>query len=137
VIVIDASALVKYILCEEGWDRVSNYLKRYRSLYSVDHIVKECSNAIWRHSRLRGLIDRDTALELFRRLIRVIETGVVVVEPEGKYLERALELSLNSGLPIYDALYIAQAERYGELLTSDKQQMRTAGSLGIRVHYIE
>ncbi len=134
---VDASALVKYVLHEEGWDQISRYLKERRPLYSVDHVVKEVVNAIWKHCYLRKLIDAATALELFRKLMKLIETQVIMVEPEIMYLQKALEISLNSGLPIYDALYIAQAERYGEILTSDEKQARVARTLGVVVHYIE
>jgi predicted nucleic acid-binding protein len=37
---------------------------------------------------------------------------------------------------VYDALYIAQAENYGEILTSDEKQGEIARKLGIKVHKI-
>jgi len=46
--VIDASALSRFILKEERWRRVVNYLI---SAISVDHVVKEVSNAIWKSHR--------------------------------------------------------------------------------------
>ncbi len=58
MIVIDASALTKYVLHEEGWEAVSTYIKGAKPLYSVDHFVKEVGNAIWRYSYLRKTIKR-------------------------------------------------------------------------------
>lgn len=46
MIVVDASALIKYLLHEDGWEQVSIYLRERRPLYTVDHVLKECSNAI-------------------------------------------------------------------------------------------
>lgn len=134
---IDASALAKYILHEDGWDQVSKYLRERRSLYSIDHILKECGNVIWKHCYVRKLVGVDTAPNLFQKLMKVVDVQVIIVEPENTYLERALEISLNSGLPVYDALYIAQAERYGEILTSDESQVGIARALGVKVRYIE
>ena len=62
MIVIDASALAKYLLREEGWTRVSRYVRERRPLYTVDHALKECANAVWKHTRLKGLIDSATAV---------------------------------------------------------------------------
>jgi len=137
VIVIDASALTKYVLHEDGWDKVSKCLREMRPLYSVDHVLKECCNAIWRHTYIKKLINSTTALELLRRLLRLVQSQVIVLEPEAMYLNRALEISLNSGLTIYDALYIAQAEKYGELLTFDEKQAETAKSMGITICYLK
>jgi predicted nucleic acid-binding protein len=51
VIVIDASALAKFILREEGWERVYRILST--RVISVDHIVKEVTNTIWLESELK------------------------------------------------------------------------------------
>ncbi len=83
------------------------------------------------------MINSATALDLHKKLINVIRAQAIIVEPETIYLERALEISLNSGLPIYDTPYIAQAEKYGEILTSDKRQAELARSLNIKVHLVE
>uniref|UniRef100_A0A7J3X6D8 PIN domain-containing protein n=1 Tax=Thermofilum pendens TaxID=2269 RepID=A0A7J3X6D8_THEPE len=136
MIVVDASALAKYVLREEGWEAVAGYLRRARPLYSVDHVLKEVANALWKHVHLAKAIDAGTALELCRALGRLAETGVIVLENELKYLGRALEIALEYGLTVYDALYVAQAEKYGELLTSDEEQGRVAGSFGITVHRV-
>jgi predicted nucleic acid-binding protein len=44
VIVVDASALAKYVLKEEGWREIRKVLEG--GAVSVDHVVKEVSNAI-------------------------------------------------------------------------------------------
>jgi len=62
--VADASALVKYLLHEEGWDRVAFYVRKMKPIHSVDHPVKEVGNALWRHSMWKAL-DLDIALKLF------------------------------------------------------------------------
>ncbi len=46
MIVIDASALIKYVLYEENWEVVATYIREKKPLYSIDHIIKEAGNAI-------------------------------------------------------------------------------------------
>jgi len=45
VIVVDASAVIAFILREEGWENLKPYMKKG---LSVDHLVKEFYNAVWR-----------------------------------------------------------------------------------------
>jgi len=136
VIVVDASALVKYILHEEGWDRVAFYIREMRPLYSVDHVIKEVGNALWKHS-LKKVMNTNTVLKLFQAFLRLIETEVIVVEPELKYVQSALEIALQEDITLYDALYIAQAQRLGVfMITSDRKQAEVATRLGIHVHLI-
>ncbi|WP_252900442.1 hypothetical protein [Vulcanisaeta sp. JCM 14467] len=45
MIVIDASALTAFILKEPGWQSLSKYIM---NSVSVDHIIKEVMNAIWK-----------------------------------------------------------------------------------------
>jgi predicted nucleic acid-binding protein len=47
VIVIDASTLAKFVLREENWERVYEVLSK--ETISVDHVVKEIANAIWKY----------------------------------------------------------------------------------------
>ncbi|BES80462.1 type II toxin-antitoxin system VapC family toxin [Pyrodictium abyssi] len=136
MIVIDASALAKYVLHEEGWTRVSWYIRHRRPLASVDHVLKEVGNAIWKRCRLHRAIDAETAARLYRGLRRLAETGVIQLRPEEHYLDRAMELALEHGITLYDALYIALAEEEGELLTGDTRQAEAAARIGIQVHLV-
>ena len=137
MIVVDASALAKYLLREEGWMQVSTYVRERRPLYTVDHVVKEVANALWKHAYLRRLISSDAAFKLLEGLTQLIKAQVIVVELEDAYLKRALELAFSTGVTVYDTLYLAQAEKHGELLTSDKRQAKAAEQLGIKVYYVE
>jgi len=136
VTVIDASTIVKYVLREEGWVRVSKYLRTSKPLYSLDHLVKETANAIWKHATVRNAISSDKALKLYSLFEKLITSEVIVLENELGYMGRAVELALQHGITVYDALYIAQAEKHGKLLTSDEKQAETARKLGIEVHVV-
>jgi len=136
VIVIDASALVKYVLHEEGWDEVSRYIREERPLYSIDHVLKEAANAIWKHTFIRRIIATETALQLYELLEKLTVLQVIILEEELDYMRRAMKIALEHGITVYDALYIAQAKKYGELLTSDEKQEKISKKLGIKVHMI-
>ena len=134
MIVIDSSALAKYLLREEGWRGVEKYL--LKPTYSIDHIVKEVSNAIWKHAIVHGYISKDIALNVYSLLKRLIEEEIIVLETQEKYIDKAIEIALDNKITVYDALYIAQAISYGELVTSDKVQAIVAEKYGIRVNIV-
>lgn len=135
MIVIDASALAKYILHEEGWEEVSRYVRKMKPLYSIDHVLKEVVNAVWKHT-MKNIILPEIAIQLYGSLEKLAKSQVIVLEDELTYMRRAVEIALRYGITIYDALYIAQAEKYGELLTSDEKQGSIARRLGIRLHML-
>ena len=136
MIVVDASSLVKYVLHEENWKDVSYFVKERKPLYSVDHVVEEVGNAVWKHCCLRRVISREKALKLYQSFVKLFQTGVIVAESEEAYLDAALQIALDYGVTFYDSLYLAQAQKYGEFLTSDEKQADIANQLGIKVYLI-
>jgi len=133
VIVIDASSLAKYLLRERGWESVERYL--VKDVCSIDLVIKEVANAIWKHAVIRHILSTDQAFQVYNALIKLVNE-VIVIERQDKYVNKAMEISLSYGITIYDSLYIAQALRYKELLTSDKTQADVAKELGIHVYYV-
>ncbi len=128
MIVVDASALAAFILKEPGWRALSRYLKLG---ISVDHVVKEVLNAVWKTHTLR-LIDTQDAAQLFRILMSMIGVNILL-EPEIRYLDRAFRIALDNRITIYDALYIALAiEKKLPLLTLDEKQGNVARTLGVK-----
>jgi len=128
VIVVDASALAAFILQEPGWESLASYLKH---CCSVDHVVKEVANAVWRAVR-RGLISAEDGRRKVELMLRLIN-GNVVLFSELELLSRALEISLSRGVTVYDALYIALAEKMGPLLSLDSRQREAAKQLGVEL----
>jgi len=121
---------------EENWKDVSYFAKERKPLYSVDHVVKEVGNAVWKHCCLRRVISREKALKLYQSFMKLFQTGVIVAESEEAYLDAALQIALDYGVTFYDSLYLAQAQKYGEFLTSDEKQADIANQLGIKVYLI-
>ncbi len=127
--VIDASALSKFILKEDGWEAVANYL--VNSL-SVDHVLKEVSNAIWKAFR-RGFIDADDSVKKFSALLTLLNANLELVS-EVDVLPSAFDLALRRGITVYDALYVELAKREDlPLVTCDEHQGRVARDEGVKV----
>jgi predicted nucleic acid-binding protein len=63
VIVIDASVLAGFLRKEPDWEKLVNYIKNG---ISVDLIVKEVRNVLWKDYYVRKSVDKDTVLELYR-----------------------------------------------------------------------
>ena len=124
--VIDSSALVKYVVKEPGWKKVEEFI--LAGCITVDLALKELGNALWKRV-IRKELDQSLATKLMniiltRRLVRIY--------PQEPLLVKALELSANISLPIYDTIYIALArELKSELVTSDIKQADKAEEVGV------
>ncbi|MDK2463590.1 MAG: type II toxin-antitoxin system VapC family toxin [Candidatus Korarchaeota archaeon] len=62
--VVDASIVARFVLGEEGWRSLADHL---RSAVTVDHVVKEVANSVWKALR-RGLIGESDAERKFQAL---------------------------------------------------------------------
>ena len=134
VIVIDTSALVKYLLKEEGWREVSAFLRKNREITSLELALIEGANAVWKRYRLYRDINFETAQRLLDYLHATRE--ILIYENPIEYLPEGEKVALENGIPIYDALYIAQALKYGKLATADERQGKIAEKLGVEVVYL-
>lgn len=123
MIVIDASALVKFLLREEGWEEVAEHLRA--GAVSVDLLAKEAANAVWMAVR-RKLATRESA-SLMLEALKVLLGKAVKLESELAYLDAATEIAFAREVTVYDALYIAMAKAKGlSLLTADRRQASAA-----------
>jgi len=129
VTVIDASVLTSFILMEPGWERLVDLLK---NSYTIDHAVKEASNAIWKAHR-KGIISAEDASLKFQALRKLVSVNVKLVKEE-ELIDQAFTLSLKYNITVYDALYIALALKLEEpLLTLDHLQAEIAEKLGVEL----
>jgi len=127
--VIDASALVKFILKEEGWNKVADFLKA--GTISVDLVIKETVNAIWKRV-MREEISLEDAKRMFEAIKEILNKAVII-ENEMDYIDEAFEISIKRNVTVYDSLYIALAKKKKlELLTADEIQAQVASLEEVR-----
>jgi predicted nucleic acid-binding protein len=86
---------------------LANYIK---NVISVDLIVKEVSNVLWKDHYVRKSVDKDTVLELYRLMKSLLRVNILL-ENEEKYLDDAFEIAMLTGTSIYDALYCLGKEK--------------------------
>ena len=134
MIVIDTSALIKYLLKEKGWREVSEFLRSSSNLVSLEMALVEGANAIWKRYNLY----RDISLETAQRILDYLHAtkGIILYENPLQYLPEGEKIALEHRVTVYDALYIAQALKYGSLATSDEKQGKVAEGLGVDVVYL-
>jgi predicted nucleic acid-binding protein len=129
VIVIDASVLVKFILKEEGWNKIADFLKA--GTISVDLVIKETVNAIWKRV-MRKEISLEETKSMFEAMKEILNKAVII-ENEMDYIDEAFEISIKQNITVYDSLYIALAKKKKlELLTADEIQAQAATLEGVR-----
>ena len=84
------------------------------------------------------MITKEQAFELYEHMMKLVNEKVIIVESSENYLKRALEISVEYDISIYDGLFLSQAEALkAKLVTSDKKQERVAKEIEIDVIFIE
>jgi len=128
-IVIDASALVAYLLHEEGSESIGRYL--VEGVDSIGLVFKETTSAILTAERI-GRISRDQAEVCMEALRTVIGHNVRTVEDQEVLLRESYEFARKHGFAIYDTLYVVLAKKLGaKLLTKDAKQAQLAKREGV------
>ncbi|BEP16811.1 type II toxin-antitoxin system VapC family toxin [Pyrofollis japonicus] len=130
MIVADASALATFFLREEGWERLTPYM---RLVVTLDMAVKEFYNAVWKAVKLHkfiGVSEAERILKLFRRYL----AKNIVLRNELEYVDEAFRIAVEESVTVYDALYLVLALREkAALLSLDKRQRSIALRRGIEV----
>lgn len=134
MIVIDASALTKFLLREPGWQVVEKVLRE--GALSLDLVIKEACNAVLKRYR-RGEMTIEEVDSVLSAL-KILRGTALKIEDETAYIDDAVRFALEKGITVYDALYIVYSKaKNSTLLTADNNQARTALNEGVKVEYIE
>ena len=125
--VIDSSVLVKYFTREKGWLEARKYI--IEGAITLDLALKELANALWKKN-VQKTIDK----ELVKKIINdILQEKPFIIVNEQKYIQDALDISLQYNITIYDALFIALAHKLGlELVTADHKQAEAASKQGVK-----
>jgi predicted nucleic acid-binding protein len=121
VIVIDAGALVRYLLVRQPWDALARRITASGSLHAPHLLDFEVASA------LRGLVlGGEVAPDRAATALSALDTLDVVRYPAARLIDRIWHLRGN--LTAYDAAYVALAEALDvPLLTTDERLARSTG----------
>lgn len=128
--VIDSSVLVWYLSREPGWEAAREAL--LEPAVTLPLAVKEAANALWKKAR-RGELDPDAA----EMILKDLAEGVIPLEEQEPLVPRAYRIAVQEGITVYDALFIALAERlHAGLITADRRQAEAAERIGVEVRLL-
>ncbi len=123
--VVDASVVVKWFIEEPGSDRAADLLDRSGTgrltLHAPDLCLSEVANTIWKLVSRRRVLGSTEGHEV----VHALERLPLVNAPTSRIIRRAYAVAIETGLTVYDALYIALAElRTCEMVTADRRMVR-------------
>ncbi len=124
-LVVDASVAAKWYLKEEGHERAAAVmeagLSRETKLLAPALLAAELGNVLWQRNR-RGELIGDEVLEVWV----AFASAPVDLFDIAPLMPLALEIALDTGCAVYDALYVALAEAEGaKRVTADRKLVRT------------
>lgn len=118
-IVVDASVAAMWVLAEPHSDKAATLLA-YENRHAPAHWLAEAANAVWGHFH-RGNLSAPQAEAAATLLL----TAPVTSTPLPTLMPRALAISLEISVTIYDSLYLALAEQRGtQMVTADQALIR-------------
>lgn len=102
-------------------------------LYTVDLALTECLNIIWKHTKLlRDLPDPNIALEDLQKIfehINVISTQTIA--------EEIINIAITKNITVYDATYIAAAQKLNSTLYTADQKLCTLAKTTINTKLLQ
>jgi predicted nucleic acid-binding protein len=126
-VVVDASVVIKWFVREPLHEEALRLLDTPKILHAPELIVPEVSNVAWKKV-IRNEIGKDQAV----KIAEAFRGGIPILHPSVLFCERAIELALALGHPVYDCLYLACAETIdGILVTADNAFFRSVRKAGL------
>ncbi len=127
---LDTSALVAYLLEEEGYERIRDLL--FDGVESLPLLVKESCNAVLEAQKQKR-INYEESEKILQAIMALSEANIRIL-PQQDFIRDAFKIAAENDLTIYDSLYIALAMRSkGGLASRDKKQIRVAENLGVKI----
>ena len=107
---------------------IEGFLEKGYLLYTVDNALAECLNVIWKHATLLADLNVEDTKSATEYLLKIFSRLNIAKTPN--LAERTMAIAQTLKVPVYDALYIALAEKEkGILYTADKKLATTANTI--------
>jgi len=105
---------------KEARTEVTSFLKKGYTLCTVDVALVECLNVIWKHTNLLKDLTREEAYLAVDDLTKLFDGLAITTARELK--DEALHIAVAQNITVYDALFIAAAQKMNATLyTADKK----------------
>lgn len=122
-LVLDASVIVKWFVAEPDSDRAEQLFNDEGVNIIPGHALGEIGQVL-----LARFKKREIGQAQFDLARRVLPAAFVVV-PINEIFDRAINIALGINQTLYDALYVAAAERWETVLvTADERLVRSVGA---------
>ena len=119
-VVIDSSALFALFFPEVYSEWVEKVIRYYEELHVPELVFLETSSAAWKRIIVFKQ-PKDRVLNNLNLLHKFVK-DVCVVHRDLDYVQRAIEISIELGVTVYDSLFLALAESCrAKLLTIDRR----------------
>lgn len=123
---------MKLVTTEPGSDKartlIKDSLKEGYTLYTVDIALAEGLSAIWKHVKVHKDLKLEDADSAIRDLTKIYSKMNVLTTL--LLCEQASKIAFTYNITIYDALYVAAAERTkATLYTADQKLYNEAGKI--------
>ncbi|MGD6807190.1 MAG: type II toxin-antitoxin system VapC family toxin [Candidatus Bathyarchaeia archaeon] len=130
--ILDANIIIKLVLNEQNSKEtratIEGFLEKSYLLYTVDHALAECLNVIWKHATLLADLNAEDTKSSTEYLLKIFNR--LTIEKTAALAERTMALAQTLKVPVYDALYIALAEKEeGIIYTADKKLATAAKTI--------
>jgi predicted nucleic acid-binding protein len=105
---------------KEARNAVTDFLKKGYTLCTVDVALVECLNVIWKHTNLLKDLTPEEASLAVEDLTKLYDGFTIITTRELK--DEAMHIAISQNLTVYDALFIAAAQKMNATLyTADKK----------------
>ena len=110
---------------KEAAAEITNALKKGHKLYTVDLALAEGLSALWKHSNVLRDLKEEDANAAAEDLTKIHDKLNIVTTRENT--PEAMQIALTQDITVYDALYIAAAQKTnGALFTADQKLYNAA-----------
>jgi len=111
---------------KEARREVTRFLKEGYTLCTVDFALAECLNVIWKHTNLLKDLKPEEASLAVEDLAKLY--GDLAITQTKELRDEAMHIAISQNIPVYDALFIAAAEKLkATLYTADKKLFAETG----------
>ena len=115
--VIDSNVYASVIVNDEFYEKCKEYMLTKK--VTLDLAFAEAGNVVWKHVKM-GRIKEEDAVKRAEVLKRLINTSKVYESKD--FLVEAVELAVKYDVTVYDALFVALAQRLNDkLVTTDRK----------------